>query len=154
MPAYGTDSGLEAYAVATGRTVSGDATQLRTAATNYIDGTYWHKFKGTALTDDNAYPRVGSTVVPERVDNATYEAALILDADAGGLSTGSVTNAGSGAIASEKVDVISVGYHAPNMSSMANDTVIDNAQRYSSVENILMPLLKRYYGADAAAFVV
>lgn len=154
MPAYGTDAGLTAYATGTGRTVSGDLTQLRTAATDYIDGTYWHKFKGTALTDDNAYPRVGSTVVPERVERATYEAALIVDADSSGLSTGAVTNAGSGAIASEKVDVISVGYHAPNSSAMSDDTVTDNAPRYSAVENILMPLLKRYYGADAAAFVV
>tara|TARA_R110000851_G_scaffold178010_3_gene324925 strand:- start:704 stop:1168 length:465 start_codon:yes stop_codon:yes gene_type:complete len=154
MSAYGTDLGLTDYATATGRTVTGTAAQLRAAATDYLDGTYWYRFKGTALTDDNAYPRVGSTVVPDRIDRATYEAALILDADASALSTGSVTNNSAGAIASEKVDVISVSYHAPNMDSMSDDTVLDNAPKYSAIENILRPLLNRWDGADAAAFVV
>ena len=149
MPAYGTDIGLTAYATGTGRTVNGDPAQLRMLATYYIDGTYWHQFKGSPASDDNYF-----NPVPERVLNATYEAALLLDADAGALSSGSVSNAGGGAVTQEKVDVISVSYAAPNSDAMSNDTVMDNTPRYSVVENILRPLLKQYYGADAAAFVV
>jgi hypothetical protein len=127
---------------------------LRAYATDYIDGTYWHRFKGSPLTDDNAFPRVGSTVVPERVTRATYEAALIYDADATALTAGSVSINGSGAVASEKVDVIAVSYHGPNDKALTDDAVLDNTPRYDVIENILRPLLNRWQGSSGAAFVV
>ena len=149
MASYGTEAGLAAYATATGRTLSGDAAILLSSATYYIDGTYWHMFKGSPASDDNYFEPA-----PDRVVNATYEAALLVDGNPTALTVAGVTNNGSGAVASEKVDVISVSYHAPSGKNTSGDTVVDNAPRYSVIENILRPLLKRYYGADAAAFVV
>jgi hypothetical protein len=149
MASYGTTTGLTDYATATGRVVSGTPAQLLVAATDYIDGTYWHQFKGTAASDDNFFDPA-----PDRVTRATYEAALLLDADSAALSSGAVSNAGGGAVASEKVDVIAVSYHAPNSDAMTDNAVSDAIPKYSAIENILRPLLKRWSGADAGAFVV
>lgn len=156
---YGTNAGLTAYATSTGRTVTGDPDVLRLVASNYLDGLYWDRYIGEpADTYGAAWPRTGITGVtgvPERVDNATYEAALLYDADPNALSSGSVSNNGSGAIASEKVDVISVSYHAPmDNDHLAGDAVIDNAPRYSAVEAYLRPFLRSGWGASVAAFVV
>ncbi len=156
---YGTNSGLTDYATSTGRAVTGDPDVLRLVASNYLDGLYWERYIGIPVeTYGAAWPRTGITGitdVPERVEQATYEAALLYDADANALSSGSVSNNGSGAVASEKVDVIQVGYHAPmNSRSMADDAVIDNVPRYSTVEALLRPFLKSGWGANVAAFVV
>lgn len=157
--AYGTNAGLTAYATSTGRTVTGDPDVLRLVASNYLDGLYWDRYIGEPVdTYGDAWPRTGITgvtTVPERVENATYEAALLYDADANALTTGSVSSNGSGAIASEKVDVISVSYHAPQGDDhLADDAVIDNAPRYSTVEAFLRPFLRSGWGANVAAFVV
>lgn len=157
--AYGDNTGLTAYATSTGRTVTGDPDVLRLVASNYLDGLYWDRYIGAPVDAyGEAWPRTGIsgvTGIPERVENATYEAALLYDADPNALTSGSVSNNGSGAIASEKVDVISVSYHAPmNDDSMADDTVIDNAPRYSTVEAFLRPFLRSGWGASVAAFVV
>ncbi len=156
---YGTNTGLDAYATATGRTLSGDADVARTVASAYIDGLYWSRFIGAPEdTYGDAWPRTGIsgvTDVPERVENATYEAALLYDADSSALTAGGVSNNGSGAVASEKVDVLSVSYHAPmNDRSMADDSVIDNAPRYDTIEALLRPFLRSGWGASVAAFVV
>lgn len=159
MASYGTNAGLTAYATSTGRTVTGDPDVLRLVASNYLDGLYWDRYIGQPVDAyGDAWPRTGITgvtTVPERVENATYEAALLYDADSGALTSGSVSNNGSGAVASEKVDVVSVSYHASmNDDSLADDTVIDNTPRYSSIEALLRPFLRHNWGADAAAFVV
>lgn len=159
MASYGTNGGLTAYATSTGRTVTGDPDVLRLVASNYLDGLYWDRYIGQPVDAyGDAWPRTGIagvTTVPERVEQATYEAALLYDADTGALSSGSVSNNGSGSVASEKVDVISVSYHAPmNDDSLADDTVIDNTPRYSSIEALLRPFLRQGWGAAAAAFVV
>lgn len=159
MP-YGTNAGLTAYATSTGRTVTGDPDVMRLVASNYLDGLYWTRFIGSPVdTYGDAWPRAGidgvsSSVVPERVENATYEAALLYQADPNALSSGSVSNNGSGAIASEKVDVISVSYHAANTDTLADDAVIDNAPRYSTVEALLRPFLRSGWGANVSVFVV
>lgn len=159
MASYGTNGGLTAYATATGRTVTGDPDVLRLVASNYLDGLYWDRYIGQPVdTYGDAWPRTGITgvtTVPERVENATYEAALLYQADSNALSAGSVSNNGSGAVASEKVDVISVSYHAPmNDDSLADDTVIDNTPRYDVIEGLLRPFLRQGWGAAVAAFVV
>lgn len=156
---YGTNAGLTAYATSTGRTVAGDPDVLRLVASNYLDGLYWDRYIGAPVDAyGDAWPRTGITGVtgiPERVENATYEAALLYQADPNALTSGSVSNNGSGAVTQEKVDVISVSYAAPmNDDHMANDSVIDNAPRYSSVEAFLRPFLRQGWGAAAAAFVV
>ena len=156
---YGTNAGLTAYAAATGRTVSGNPDILRLAATTYLDGLYWDRYIGAPVdTYGDAWPRTGITGVtgiPDRVENATYEAALLYDADPNALTSGSVSNNGSGAVTQEKVDVISVSYAAPmNDNHMANDSVIDNVPRYSTIEAFLRPFLRQGWGSSVAAFVV
>jgi len=156
--AYGTNAGLTAYATSTGRTVTGDPDVLRYVASQYINSAlFWDRWIGNA--DDpysgEAWPRDVLAGVPVLVENATYEAALLYDADHNALSSGSVSNNGSGAIAQEKVDTISVSYHAPmSDDSMAESAVIDNAPRYSVIEGILAPLLRKQWGSSVAAFVV
>lgn len=157
--AYGTNTGLTAYATATGRTLTGDADVARTVASTYLDGLYWDRYIGQPVDAyGDAWPRTGITGVtdvPERVEDATYEAALLYDADPSALTAGGVSNNGSGAVASEKVDVLSVSYHAPmNDRSMADDSVIDNTPRYDTIEALLRPFLRQGWGAAAAAFVV
>ena len=151
MASYGTDTGLTDYATGTGRVVSGVPAQLLASATDYVDGTYWHMFKGTPASDDNYFLPASA---PDRVARATYEAALLLDADVGALSSGAVSNASGGAVASEAVDVIKVSYHAPSNDAMTDNAVSDAIPKYSVIENILRPLLKRWDGASAGAFVV
>lgn len=156
---YGDNTGLTNYATSTGRTVTGDPDVLRLVASNYLDGLYWNRYIGAPVDAyGDAWPRTGVTGVngvPERVENATYEAALLYDADPNALSSGSVSNSGSGAVTQEKVDVISVSYAAPmNDYNMANDSVIDNAPRYSTIEAYLRPFLRQGWGASSAAFVV
>jgi hypothetical protein len=157
--AYGDNTGLAAYAASTGRTVTGDPDVLRYVASAYLDGLYWDRYIGQPVdTYGDAWPRTGITgvtTVPERVDNATYEAALLYDADPSALTAGGVSNNGSGAVASEKVDVLSVSYHAPmNSDSMADDSVVDNTPRYDTIEALLRPFLRSGWGASVAAFVV
>lgn len=159
MASYGDNSGLTAYATATGRTLSGDPDIARRVASDYLDGLYWDRYIGTPSdTYGDAWPRTGIsgvTGVPERVDNATYEAALIWGADNSALTAGSTSNNGSGAVSREKVDVIEVSYHAPmNDDNLADDTVIDNAPRYDAVEAHLRPFLRQGWGANVSAFVV
>lgn len=157
--AYGDNTGLTAYATATGRTLTGDADVLRNVASAYLDGLYWDRYIGQPVdTYGDAWPRTGITgvtTVPERVENATYEAALLYDADPSALTAGGVSNNGSGAVASEKVDVISVSYHAPmNDRIVADDSVIDNAPRYDTIEALLRPFMRSGWGANVAMFVV
>ena len=150
MP-YGTVEGLEAYALLTGRTIPADA-NLAAALYNaslYIDGTYWDDFCGEPASDDAAFPRKGSTTVPQRVINAAYEAALMWIADAASLS---FSGSQGGQVVKEKVDVIEVQYAVPQE---GGDVVVDGTPRYSVIEGLLKPLLCRLPdGVGGGAFVV
>ena len=160
--AYGTAQGLTDYATLTGRTFTGNAAVALQVASNYINGSaFWDRWIGEPVDQyGDAWPRSGitgvsTTGIPDRVINAVYEAALIYAEDPNAFSSGSVTNNGSGAIASERVDVLSVSYHAPQDDShLAEDTVIDNTPRYSAIEDLLTPFLSRFFGASVSAFVV
>ena len=160
--AYGSDQGLAEYATATGRTFTGDRTIARQVASNYINGSaFWDRWIGAPVDKyGDAWPRNGidgiaNTVIPDRVLKAVYEAAIIWSGDSEALSSGAVSNNGSGAVAQEKVDVISISYHAPKDDDhLAEDTVIDNTPRYSEIEDLLTPFLSRTFGASASAFVV
>lgn len=150
MP-YGTVAGLEAYAVMTGRVIPPDAnlTAALYHASMYIDGTYWDDFCGVPATDDAAFPRKGSTTVPERVINATYEAALMWIADNDSLS---FSGSQGGQVIREKVDVIEVQYAAPQD---GGDVIVDGTPRFSVIEGLLKPLLCRLPdGVGGYAFVV
>ena len=160
--AYGTNAGLTAYATASGRTFTGDGDAAREVASKYINGKlFWDRWIGTPVSPyGDAWPRNGisgilNTDIPTRVEEATYEAALIWADDPTALFSGSVSNNGSGAIASEKVDVLQVSYHAPmSDDSIAEATVIDNTPRFSQVEDCLGPLIRDFYGVSVSAFTV
>lgn len=148
---YGTVAGLQAYADLTGRDIPSGA-NLDAAlyhASMYIDGTYWNDFCGEAATDDAAFPREGSTTVPERVVNATYEAALLWLSDSSSLSFG---GSQGGQVVREKVDVIEVQYAAPEA---GGDVIVNGTPRFSVIEGLLAPLLCRLPdGMGGYAFVV
>lgn len=150
MP-YGTVAGLEAYAALTGREIPTGAnlTAALYIASQYIDGTYWDDFCGEAASPDAAFPRKDSTDIPERVINATYEAALAWLADPNSLSFSGSTG---GQVVKEKVDVIEVQYAAP---VAGGDVVIDGVPRFSVIEGLLRPYLCRLPdGVGGMAFVV
>lgn len=133
---YGTTQGLQDYADATGRTIPVDA-NLDAALYNaslYIDGTYWDDFCGEPASPDAAFPRKGQTDIPQRVINATYEAALAWIANPASLSA---SGTAGGQVVREKVDVIEVAYAAPT-----GDWSIDNGTpRFSVIEGLLKPYL-------------
>lgn len=148
---YGTTQELQDYATATGRTIPVDA-NLDAAlyvASMYIDGTYWDDFCGEPATDAAAFPRKGQTDVPQRVINATYEAALMWLNDPASLS---FSGSAGGQVVKEKVDVIEVQYAAPQD---GGDVVVDGTPRFSVIEGLLKPLLCRLPdGRGGYAFVV
>lgn len=149
MP-YGTVVGLEQYAIDTGRTLPPDAnlTAALYNASLYIDGVYWDDFCGEAATDDAAFPRKGSTEVPQRVINAAYEAAIQWILDPASLS-GSGTAGGQ--VIREKVDVIEVQYASPS----GDWSISDGIPRFSVIEGLLKPYLCILPdGVGGGAFVV
>lgn len=150
MP-YGDVSGLEQYALDTGRTLPSGAnlTAALYNASMYIDGTYWDDFCGEPATDDAAFPRKGQSSVPQRVINATYEAAIQWLGDKGSLTLG---GSAGGQVIREKVDgAVEVAYAAPS-----GDFLADGTPLYSAIEGLLKPLLCRPVegGSGGYAFVV
>ena len=154
--AYGTNVDLTTYLTDNGYTVpvGYDPDVARLKGSNYVDGTYYSEFKGTAVGLDAAWPRTGvtgvsSAVVPLRVEHATYEAAILWANDAAALTSGAVISTQQ--VKREKVDVIEVEYQ-DNVSDTI-DLVDDAIPRYSVIESLLRPLL-RVKGFTASALVV
>lgn len=147
---YGTTQGLQDYATATGRTipVGANLDAALYVASMYIDGTYWDDFCGEPASHDAAFPRKGETTVPQRVINATYEAALLWLSDNASLSA---SGSAGGQVVREKVDVIEVAYAAPQ-----GDWSIDNGTpRFSVIEGLLKPYIcVTSDGFGGGAFVV
>ena len=149
--AYGTTAGLSAYATLTGQAIA-SGTDLDVALYNgnaYINGgTYWRRYIGEADSLDAAFPRdVVELPIPDRVVNATYEAAILWSNDATALS---VVAAGQSMIKKEKVDVIEVEYQ----DAFDGQDALAYAQlRYSVIEDLLTPYLVSAGGFTASAFV-
>ena len=123
MAGYGTNEGLSAYAVSTGRVVSGDPEVARNVGAAFIDGSYGPRFSGIrtgGFAQARAWPRTGavtsegfpipSEIVPETVIHASYEAALRHDAKPGSLSP---DQGGSGRITSVKAGSVAVDFADP-----------------------------------------
>ena len=149
---YGTTGGLTAYAALTGQTI-GVGTDLDVALYNgnaYIDGgTYWDRYDGEADTLDAAFPRdIHPLPVPDRVVSATYEASILWSNDPAALSAFS---SGAGMIKSEKVDVIQVVYQDVDE---GQDALEYASIRYSTIEGLLAPYIRKQGGFTASAFVV
>ncbi|MEF2073489.1 DnaT-like ssDNA-binding protein [Consotaella aegiceratis] len=91
MAGYGTDQGLTDYAATVGYTIPDGATLAvaRQLGSDYVDGLYGDRFPGEptgGIEQERAWPRTGATidgstlagdVIPSRVVNASYEAAML-----------------------------------------------------------------------------
>ncbi|TPL06680.1 DnaT-like ssDNA-binding protein [Mesorhizobium sp. B2-4-11] len=99
MAGYGTDDGFTAYATAAGYTVpAGSIPGARQRGSAYIDGTYGLRFSGQptgGIDQERAWPRIGATaygaalasdLIPQRVIDASYEAAYLELTKPGSLS--------------------------------------------------------------------
>lgn len=111
MPSYGDDAGLVAYLAETGRVLPADAVPavVRHYGTVYIDSLE-DLYCGVAESVENSFPRDLWNPTPERVINASYEAAY---AYATGVPIFSGGGTSGGQVIEEKVDVLSVKYAEP-----------------------------------------
>ena len=147
--AYGTNTALTAYLALTGRTLTGDADQARQAGSLYIDATYAHRFKSTALSFVAEFPRFDYDPTPERVEFAAYEAAYLWGLDNNALS---VTASASGVVKREKVEgAVEVEYFE---NTTKDGTVTDATPRFSVIEGLLYPFIRKEGGYFPSAFVV
>ena len=99
MAGYGTDGDFQAYAEEAGQTVpTTGLAALRQRGSAYIDGLYGSRFYGVptaGVEQERAWPRTGAvafgqaldpSLIPLRVEQASYEAALIEARSPGSLS--------------------------------------------------------------------
>lgn len=100
MAGYGDNSGFTAYAATVGYTIPGgaDIDVARQIGSTYIDSLYGERFPGEptgGIEQDREWPRTGATaygatlasdVIPTRVVNASYEAAILQMKNPGSLS--------------------------------------------------------------------
>lgn len=148
MAGYGTNEGFTAYATAAGYSVpAGDIGAARQRGSTYIDGTYGVRFSGTptgGVEQERAWPRTGATaygntlasdLIPVRVVEASYEAALLELQSPGSLSA---VVSGSSLVKREKVEgAIEVEY------AVSDKTDLATAARpvVTVIEGLLAPLL-------------
>lgn len=142
MAQYGTEAGFEAYCEARGYTMpNGDAAASLYRGSDYVDGTFGNRFMGLptgGLDQERAWPRTGvpgvaDNVVPLRVINASYEAALIELREPGSLS---VVTSGSARVVREKVGDLEVQYANPGGNALTDVTPV-----VTVIEGLLAPLL-------------
>lgn len=151
MPSYGSDAAFTAYLTSTGRTLPAG----EVPAVLRMDGTLWvdqweNRFRSAALTDTNSFPRIEWPVVPERVEQASYEAAWAVSQ---GIDIwGAPISAGAGNVVQERVDVLSVTY-AGVQSTDAWDFYDAARLMLPRAYALLVPYLRRN-DTNAAAFVV
>ena len=148
MAGYGTNEGFTAYATAAGYTVpAGDIGAARQRGSTYIDGTYGDRFSGVptgGVEQERAWPRTGATaygsalasdIIPLRVVNTSYEAALLELQSPGSLSA---VVSGSSLVKREKVEgAVEVEY------AVSDKTDLATAARpvVTVIDGLLAPLL-------------
>lgn len=149
MAGYGSDDGFTAYLTAAGRTIPDGANRaaFRQRGSVYVDGTFGPRFPGepaNGIAQERAWPRTGAAdiygntiaddVVPQRVIDASYEAAYIEMMTPGALS---VVVDPARRLRRQKVDVIEREFFEPKSGSMfAPDAPVS-----SVIEGILYPLI-------------
>ncbi|MRX33216.1 DnaT-like ssDNA-binding protein [Aminobacter sp. MDW-2] len=148
MAGYGTNEGFTAYAAAAGYAVpAGDIAAARQRGSTYIDGTYGARFSGLptgGIEQERAWPRTGATaygnaladgIIPLRVVNASYEAALLELQSPGSLSA---VVSGSSLVKRERVEgAVEVEY------AVSDKTDLATAARpvVTVIDGLLAPLL-------------
>lgn len=148
MPGYGSDDGFTAYVAANGYTLpAGSIPAARARGSLYIDGAYHDRFPGRptgGIDQERAWPRADAAdrygneippgVVPTRVIEASYEAALLELTTPGSLS--------AVATASEQIKRLKAGSveleYADNASMSA---VIGAIPMSTRIEGLLAPLI-------------
>ncbi|GAA2817210.1 hypothetical protein EDC40_103651 [Aminobacter aminovorans] len=148
MAGYGTNEGFTAYATAAGYTVpAGDIGAARQRGSTYVDGTYGARFSGLptgGVEQERAWPRTGATaygsalasdIIPVRVVNASYEAALLELQSPGSLSA---VVSGSSLVKREKVEgAVEVEYAVSDKTDLA----VAARPLVSVIDGMLAPLL-------------
>ena len=151
MAGYGSDQAFEAWLEENGHELPANAPDpavLRQRGSAYIDGTYGERFAGQptgGIEQERAWPRTGATiygqllvssVIPQRVVNASYMAAY-LEATSPGSLTGSIVS-GASLVKRERVEgAVEVEY------AVSDKTDIAEASRaiVPAIEGLLAPLL-------------
>lgn len=113
--AYGSDADLIAYLALTGRSLPTGyvPAQVREMGSLWVDG-FEDLFCGVALSADASFPRDLYDPVPARVEHAAYEAGYAWATGAAIFGAGGTAG---GQVIKERVDVIEVGYAAPDGAS-------------------------------------
>lgn len=108
MPSYGSDQGLIDYLAETGRVMPAEVTPAtaRFYGTLYVDQ-FEPDYCGLAVSLDNSFPRDLYDPTPQRVINASYEAAY---AYATGVPIFGDGGTQAGSVKKETVDVLSFEY--------------------------------------------
>lgn len=148
MAGYGSDEGFTAYATAAGYVVpAGTISAARQRGSTYIDGTYGARFSGLptgGVEQERAWPRTGVTaygsalasgIIPLRVVNASYEAALLELQSPGSLAA---VVSGSSLVKREKVEgAVEIEY------AVSDKTDLATAARpvVTVIDGLLAPLL-------------
>lgn len=160
MAGYGDDAGFTAYAAAAGYTVpAGTIAAARQRGSAYIDGTYGMRFPGQptgGLAQERAWPRTGATVygstlasdlIPQRVIDASYEAAYLELVRPGSLS---ISFDPSRKVKRQKVEDIEREFFAPidDRNIFAPD-----APASTIIEGLLAPLIGPVFGLPAVLVV-
>lgn len=153
MAGYGDDAGFTAYAAAAGYTVpAGTIAAARQRGSAYIDGTYGMRFPGVptgGLAQERAWPRTGATaygstlasdLIPQRVIDASYEAAYLELVKPGSLS---ISFDPSRKVKRQKVEGIEREFFelGDNGNIFAPDAPVSTI-----IEGLLAPLIGPMYG--------
>ncbi|TIS98757.1 MAG: hypothetical protein E5W88_05010 [Mesorhizobium sp.] len=160
MPGYGDDNGFTAYAAEAGYTVpAGSIPAARQRGSIYIDGTYGARFPGqptVGVQQERAWPRTGATVygttlpsdlIPQRVIDASYEAAYLELKKPGSLS---VSFDPARKVKRQKVEGIEREFFEPGD---GGNIFAPNAPVSTIIEGLLAPLIGPVYGQPAIIVV-
>ncbi|MER8532111.1 hypothetical protein NKH61_05205 [Mesorhizobium sp. M1005] len=153
MAGYGDDAGFTAYAAAAGYTVpAGTIAAARQRGSAYIDGTYGSRFPGQptgGIAQEREWPRTGATaygsalasdLIPQRVIDASYEAAYLELLKPGSLS---ISFDPSRKVKRQKVEGIEREFFEP---SDSGNIFAPDAPVSTIIEGLLAPLIGPMYG--------
>jgi len=161
MAGYGSDNALKAYWDAAGYTYAADApfAALRQRGSAYIDGTYGLRFPGQptgGIAQEREWPRTGATaygaalasgLIPERVEQASYEAAYIELKKPGSLT---ISFDPAKKVKRQKVEGIEREFFEPRDTG---NIFAPNAPVSTIIEGLLAPLVGPVYGLPAIMVV-
>ena len=135
MVPYGNDQGLIDYLAETGRTLAEGAVPsvLRHYGSLYVDQ-FEPDFCGAALSFDNSFPRDIYDPTPQRVINASYEAAYAYSTGVPIFGDG---GSQAGTVKKETVDVLSVEYFGASEAGFWRDNMYILPLAYA----LLLPFL-------------